>query len=742
MSTGPRRRDGSRINADSRSFVIGSRSGPVLVALGGEISIMRYRTDVASLFAMILLTACTVTPSGPNPLLTEWNTPFGVPPFDLIRDEHYLPAFRTAMVEHKAEVDAIINDPEPATFANTIEGLERSGKALGRVGNVFFAIDSAHSNDAIREVASTVAPELSAHSDDITLNADLFARVRAVYERRDELGLDPEQQWLLKETHKQFVRSGARLDDEAKERLREINSELAELSQKFGQNLLEETNDFDLHVTDRKDLGDLPDSLVAAAAEEAKRREHEDGWLFTLQRPSINPFMQYSPNREMRRKLFEAYALRGDNGNEADNRKTLARMAALRAERAGLLGYETHAHYILSDNMAETPERVRELLDKIWTPALRVSEQERADLAKMMHADGIEGDLMGWDWRYYAEKVRKARYDFDEQTLRPYFEFTAVLDGAFKVANKLFGLTFNKLEGVPVWHEEQQVYEVKEADGSHLGILYMDFFARESKRGGAWMNDLRAQSRLDGEITPIVTNNFNFPPPTEEGPSLLSYRDAETLFHEFGHALHGLFSDVTYESLSGTNVPRDFVEFPSQVMENWMGEPEVLRMFARHYETGEPIPDELIAKIQAADKFNQGFTTVEYMAASYLDLAWHSMTQPEEKEPRSFETAEMSRIGLIDAIIPRYRSTYFAHIFSGGYSAGYYGYLWSEVLDADAFEAFKETSLFDPETARKYREFILAKGGTRPGMELYESFRGRPPEIDPLLERRGLTTIK
>ncbi len=367
-----------------------------------------------------------------------------------------------------------------------------------------------------------------------------------------------------------------------------------------------------------------------------------------------------------------------------------------------------------------------------------MSKAERDALQEMMREDGITDELKGWDWRYYADKVRKKRYDFDEQALRPYLEFTAVQDGAFMVANRLFGLTFTELENMPEWHLDQQVFEVKEADGTHVGILYMDFFARESKNGGAWMNDLRAQSRLDGEVKPIVTTNFNFPPPAEDGPSLLSFTEAQTLFHEFGHALHGLLSDVTYESLSGTNVPRDFVEFPSQVMENWMGEPEVLRMFAKHYQTGEVIPDELIEKIKVAGTFNQGFLTVEYMAASYLDMAWHTLPAPDEKEPRSFEDAEMARIGLIEQIIPRYRSTYFAHIFSGGYSSGYYSYIWSEVLDADAFQAFKETSLFDRETARKYRE-LLSRGGSRPGMELYETFRGRQPTIEPLLEKRGLT---
>ncbi|KPJ95696.1 MAG: peptidase M3, partial [Gemmatimonas sp. SG8_17] len=672
-----------------------------------------------------------------NPLQGEWDTPFGVPPFDKIEDAHYLPAFRAAMTEHKAEVDAIVTDPELPDFGNTIEALERSGKALTRVSNVFFAVESAHSNDSIRAIARTVAPELSAHNDDITLNRGLYERVKAIYDQRNELDLNPEEERLLEETHKAFVRSGVNLDDEAQARLREINGELAELSQAFGQNLLKETNEFELYVADEEDVRDLPPNLVAAAAEEAVRRGHESGWSFTLARPSINPFLQYSPNRDLRRQIFMGYAMRGDNDNEADNKGILSRMAALRAERAKLMGYQTHAHYVLSDNMAETPDRVYEFLDQIWQPALRVAREERRALQEMMRQSGISDQLKGWDWRYYAEKVRQARYDLDEEAVKPYFEVNAVREGVFMVANRLFGLTFTELEDMPRWHPDQQVFEVKEADGTHVGILYMDFFTRESKQGGAWMNDLRAQSRLDGEIKPIVTTNFNFPPPTAEGPSLITFDNASTLAHEFGHALHGLLSDVTYESLSGTNVPRDFVEFPSQIMENWMGEPEVLRMYAKHYETGEPIPDGLIERVKAARQFNQGFETVEYMAASYLDMAWHTLTEPEEKDARSFETAEMTRRGLIEEIIPRYRSTYFAHIFSGGYSSGYYSYIWAEVLDADAFQAFKETSLFDQETALRYRENVLSKGGTRPGMELYEAFRGRQPAIGALLEKRG-----
>ena len=701
--------------------------------------------------AAALLVACTEAPApeaeeavepvaASNPMLEDWDTPFGVPPFDRIESEHYLPAFRAAIKMQAAEIDAITANADAPTFDNTIEALELSGSKLSRVSRVFYAVDSANSDDVTKETAKTIAPELSGHRDNILLNKALFERVLAVYEQRDTLELTPEQAHLLDETHKQFVRSGANLDDEAQARLREINAGLAELSQQFGDNVLEETNNFELLVTDRADLGDLPGSLVALAAEEARRRGHEceECWVFTLQRPSINPFLQYSPNRELRKQLFDGYAMRADNDNEFDNKAIIARMVALRAERSALMGYANHAAFVLSDNMAETPENVYGLLGQIWRPALERAKAERTDLQAMMEADGIDDRLRGWDWRYYTEKVRKAKYDLDDDALRPYFEVNAVRDGVFRLATALWGLQFEERSDLPKWHPDQQVVEVKEADGSHLAVLYMDYFSRPSKRGGAWMNALRSQSNVDGFVTPIVTNNFNFPAPTEGSPSLLSLTNAETFFHEFGHALHGMFSNVRYQSLAGTSTPRDFVEFPSQVMENWMRRPEVLRMFANHYQTGEPIPQEVIDKINASATFDQGFATVEYMAASYLDMAYHVLDSTEPVEPRGFEASAMADIGLIEEIIPRYRSGYFQHIFAGGYSSGYYSYIWSEILDADAFMAFKETDILDQETAARYREEILSKGGTRPGMELYRNFRGRDPEIGPLLEKRGL----
>ena len=673
-----------------------------------------------------------------NPLMADWETPFEVPPFELISSSDYLPAMRAGMKLHNENIDRIINSPDTPTFKSTIEAFERSDHVLNKVAQVFYAVNGANSDETTTETARIIAPEYSAHYDDILLNKDLFSRVDSVFENRDSLDLNAEQMRLLEETHKEFVNSGVGLSKSHQSRLRVINSEIASLTQAFRDNQLAETNDFELLITDVENLGGLPSSLVALAADAARQRGHEcECWLFTLQRPSINPFLQYSPSREDREYLFDGYAMRGNNGNEHDNNKTLVRTAQLRAERASILGFANHAEYVLQDRMAENTDLVYELLDQVWKPASDMAKRERADRQAMMNAEGESGNLRSGDWRYYTEKVRRANFEFDEEKLRPYFEVSAVRDGVFELSSRLFGITFERRSDLTGWHPDQQVFEVFDEDGSHLAILYMDFFARESKRGGAWMNNLREQSRIDGVVTPIVTNNFNFPAPTDSSPSLLSLTEAETLFHEFGHALHGMFSDVTYESLAGTNTPRDFVEFPSQVMENWMREPEVLRMFAKHYETGETIPDEFIEKINATATFDQGFKTIEYLAAAYLDMAYHTLSAPVDIDAQEFEETVMAKIGMIDEIIPRYRSTYFAHIFASGYSAGYYSYIWSEILDADAFQAFKETSLLSKETAARYREEILSKGGTRPGMELYENFRGRAPEIDALLIRRG-----
>lgn len=692
------------------------------------------------LAGLLFLNACDMeeNPKTQNPLLSVWNTPFGVPPFDLIKSDDYLPAIRQGIKKHNAEIKAIINNKKAPNFKNTIEALELSGATLNKVSRVFYAVKGANTDDILNKTGKTLAPELSKHWDNINLNPELFKRVDAVFQQKEKLNLSDEELRLLEETHKGFVRAGVNLSNEKQTRLRKLNSRLAILSQKFGDNLLKETNDFELYVTDPKDLGNASQSLRAVAAKEALKRGHKEGWSFTLHRPSINPFLQASPNRTLRKKIFDGYAMRGNNNNENDNRSVLEEMASIRVALAKLKGYKTHADYILSDNMAETPQAVYSFMDKLWGPALNRAKRERNALAKIMKKEGVKGTFNASDWRHYVEKLRKEKYNFDEEETRPYFEFTAVRQGVFMLAKKLFGLTFKPLNNVPKWHKDQQVFEVLEADGSHLGVIYMDFFARESKEGGAWMNALRSQSNVDKMIYPIVTTNFNFPPPTKDTPSLLSFTEAQTCFHEFGHALHGLFSKVKYQSLSGTNVPRDFVEFPSQVMENWMSEPEVLKLYAKHYKTGEVIPDEMIKRMNDANDFNEGFRTVEYMAAAYLDMAWHTLKDTTRQKSNAFEKKEMDKLGLISEIIPRYRSPYFAHIFSGGYSAGYYSYLWSAVLDADAFQAFKETgNVFDPATAKKYRH-MLSQGGTKKGMDLYKEFRGRAPKIEALIKKRGL----
>lgn len=680
-----------------------------------------------------------------NPFLVKWDTPFGVPPFDGIKLEHYGPAFDEGMKLHRKEIEAITKDAASPTFENTVEALERSGERLSRVSRVFFAMRSSMTNEDIEAIAKDVAPKLSKHRDEIRLNDSLFRRVEAVYEQRDQLGLNPEQHKLLEEQYKDFVRGGAKLAADEKGRLKEINAELSLLSLKFGENVLKENNRFELVIEDKVDLAGLPAGVVAAAAEAAAEaaadRGHEGKWVFTLHKPSMIPFLQYSEKRGLREKIYKGYINRGNHGDELDNKEILAKMAALRVERAKLLGYETHAHYVLEENMAKKPKNVYDLLDQLWKPALKRAKSEAADMQKMIDEDGGGFRLASWDWWYYAERVKKAKYDLDEEMLRPYFKLENVLDGAFELATRLFGLQFEERTDVPKYHEDVSVFEVKEADGAHVGILYVDYFPRASKRGGAWMGEFREQLKADGKnIRPVIYNVGNFSKPTADKPSLLSFEEVNTLFHEFGHALHGLLSDCTYESLAGTNVVRDFVELPSQLLENWASEPAVLKMYARHYETGNPMPDELIEKIRKARYFNQGFATTEYLAASFLDMDWHTLT---ESKPNinvlEFEDESLDKIGLIPEIISRYRSPYFRHIFAGGYSSGYYSYIWAQVLDADAFEAFEESGdLFDRKTAAAFRDNILAKGDSEDPMTLYKRFRGKEPSIEPLLERKGL----
>ena len=702
------------------------------------------KTLIFALALALAASACakkeTETPvtTTQNPFFTDWTAPFGAPPFGQIKEEHYKPAFEAGMAEEKKEVAAITANPDPPNFANTVEALERTGELLTKVGNVFFMYTSNHTNDTLQQIQQEMAPLLAKHNDDIALDPLLFARVKAVYEQRDKLTLTPEQARLLEKTYKDFVRGGAALDEAKKAELRKVNEELTVLSVKFGQNVLKEYNGFALVLDKPEDLAGLPADVAAGAAEAAKAKGMEGKWVFTLHKPSCIPFFQYSSRRDLREKLFKAFISRGDNGNEYDNKAIAAKVAALRVVRANLLGHKTHADYVLEENMAKNAAGVTKLLDQIWKPALATAKAEAKELQAMMNAEGVAGSLQPWDWWFYAEKLKKAKYDLDDETLRPYFELKAVRQGAFDVATKLWGLTFTPRTDIPVYHPEVEVFEVKEADGTHVGLLYSDYFPRASKRGGAWSGSIREQGVRDGKkITPINYNVGNFTKPTAEKPSLLTFEEVSTLFHEFGHALHDLLSNVTYVSLSGTNVPRDFVELGSQVMENWAGDSTVIKSYAKHYQTGAPIPDELIAKIKKAEFFNQGFVTVEYMSACYLDIAWHTLTGASEENAVAYENAALKKIGMIPEIIVRYRTPYFQHIFSSGYSAGYYSYIWSEVLDKDAFEAFKETSLFDQETARRFRETIYAKGGSDDPMNLYKAFRGREPKVEPLLRARG-----
>jgi len=684
-------------------------------------------------------------PAADNPFFGEYDTPFGVPAFDKIKPEHFEPAFEEGMKRHQAEITAITKQTAAPTFANTIEAMEASGELLSRVSTVFFNLNSANTSEAIQKIAQTIAPKLAKHNDDISLDPALFQRVKAVYDQRTKLKLTGDQQRLLEKMYKNFVRSGAALSPEKQERLRKINGELSVLTLKFGQNVLAENNAYTLVIDKQEDLSGLPASVVAAAAEEAKKRNLSGAgssgkWVFTLQNPSIMPFLQYADNRALREQLFKAYLERGNHNDERDNKKIMADMVALRAEKARLLGYENHAAYVLEESMATTPAKVRELLDRLWTATVPVTKQEAAELQSVMDRAGKNEKLAGWDWRYYAEKLRKEKYALDEQELRPYLSLDNVREGIFTLCNRLYGLRFEKLTNIPTYHDEVVTYEVKEADGRHVGILYMDFFPRASKRGGAWMTSYRRQEVKNGKkVTPVVSIVCNFSKPSGNTPALLNLEETSTFFHEFGHALHGLLSNVRYGSQSGTAVPRDFVELPSQIMENWAEEPEMLKLYAKHYQTGEVIPDALIEKVKKSSLFNQGFATTEYLAASLLDMEYHTLAPGQApKDVLAFEKQSMDKIGLIDQIPPRYRSTYFQHIFAGGYSAGYYSYIWSAVLDADAFEVFKQKGLFDQKSALSFRKNILEKGGTDEPMKLYQNFRGAEPDIRPLLRRRGL----
>ncbi|RPI06597.1 MAG: M3 family peptidase [Ignavibacteriae bacterium] len=666
---------------------------------------------------------------GINPFFGEYQTPFQTPPFDLIRTEHYMPAFLEGMNREMKEVDAIVNNPQPPDFKNTIEAFARTGALLEKVDNVFSAVRGANNNDELQKIAVAVSPLESKHSDDINMNEKLFLRVKSIYDGREKLGLNTEQLRLLENTYKGFIRGGANLSSEQKERFRKINEELSMLSLKFNDNVLKETNNFKMVVEKKEDLAGLPQSSIDAAAELDGR------WVFTTQKPSMLPFLTFAANRSLREKLYTGYIKRGDNNNEYDNKKIISRIAALRVERSNLLGYKTFADYRLEINMAKTPQAVYDLLRNVWDPAVKVAKKERDDMQSIIDKEGGTFKLASWDWWYYSEKVRKERYDLDENELRPYFQMENVRKGAFDVAHKLYGLQFVERNDIPKYMDEVSVFEVKRSDGSHLGIFYSDYFPRSGKRAGAWCSSFRRQKYVGGKnVTPLIYNVGNFSRPAGDQPALLSLDEVETLFHEFGHALQGLLSNVTYPGLP---IARDFVELPSQIMEHWAMEPEVLRTYAFHYKTGDVIPQSLIDKITNSAKFNQGFATVEYLAASFLDMDWHMLTDTGSVDAVAFENQSMGKIGLMPEIVSRYRSMYFSHII-GGYAAGYYSYLWAEVLDSDAFEAFKEKGIFDQATAQSFMKNILERGGSDDPMTLYVKFRGKQPTIEPLLKKRGL----
>jgi len=672
-----------------------------------------------------------------NPLLSDWNTPFQTPPFNEIKNEHFLPAIQEGMKAEIAEVDAIVNNPEEPTFKNTIVALEKSGKLLSKVNRVFGCLNGANTNDELQAISKETAPLLAKHNDDINLNAKLFNRIKQIYENKENLNFNSEENTLLENYYQNFVRSGADLNEEDKAKLRKINEELSNLYVTFRKNHLNQTNAICLIIEKEDDLTGLTDEVIQAAAETAKNRDMEGKWVFTLQKPSFIPFLQYSQKRDLREKVFKAYINRGNNNDEFDNKNLISRIASLRVQRANLLGYKTHADYVLERNMAKNPDNVYKFLNELWEPALKRSKMEAADMQAIIDKEGENFKLKAWDWWYYAEKVKKEKYALDESMLRPYFKMENVRKGAFDVAEKLYGIKFIPRDDIQVYHDDVEVFEVQEADGKHIGIFYSDYFPRDGKRSGAWSSSFRSQSNIDNDyIHPLVYNVGNFAKPTADKPSLMSIDETLTLFHELGHALNSLFGNTNYSGSRRT--PRDFVELPSQIMENWAMDPSVLKTYALRYETGEPIPESLINKLENSKLFNQGFETVEYLAASFLDMDWHMLTDTTEVDAAEFEQKSLSKIGLIPEIESRYQSTNFSHIFSsGGYSSGYYSYIWAEVLDADAYKAFEEAGLFNGDLADSFRKNVLAIG-SNDMMTQYVKFRGAEPDLSALLERRGL----
>jgi peptidyl-dipeptidase Dcp len=677
--------------------------------------------------------------AGENPLLKPWQTPFETPPFSEIEPQHFLPAFEQAFVDHAAEITAITHDPSLPDFANTITALERSGKLLSRVSAVFYDLVSAHSNPAILEIDTEVSLRMARHWNPIMMNAVLFGRIAMLHEKRATLGLTGEQLRLLERTYTNFHRAGAGLDEAAKKRRAEINERLAQLGTSFSHHLLGDEQEWFMELGE-DDRAGLPDAFVASAKAAAEERGMAGKAIVTLSRSSVEPFLKSSSRRDLREKVYRAFTARGDNGNANDNNATIVEILALREEAAKIMGFPTYAAYRLEDSMAKTPEAVRGLLERVWKPARARALADRDALQELIAEEGGNFTLAPWDWRYYAEILRQRRANFDEAAIKPYLVLDHMIEAAFDCATRLFGVTFSELKDVPVWHPDVRVWEVKGPDGKHKALFYGDYFARPSKRSGAWMTSLRDQQKLDGEIAPLIINVCNFAKGADGQPSLLSPDDARTLFHEFGHGLHGMLSNVTYPSLSGTSVFTDFVELPSQLYEHWQEQPQVLRQFAKHYETGEPLPDDLLQRFLAARKFNQGFATVEFVSSALIDLEFHTQPASASRDIGAFEKAELEKIGMPAEIALRHRPTQFGHIFSGDhYASGYYSYMWSEVMDADAFGAFEEAGdIFDPATAKRLHDDIYSSGGSREPEEAYVAFRGREPEADALLRRRGL----
>ena len=694
---------------------------------------MTIKKTVFILTTCFMMYSCA-TSTDSNPFFSEFKTEFGAPPFDKIKIEHYEPAFKKGIEEQNQNIQAIIDNKQEPDFENTIVALDNSDPILSRVSAIFFNMTDAETTDELTQLSIKIAPVLSEHNDNIYLNQALFKKVNAVYQKKETAKLTTEQSRLLDETYKSFVRSGANLDNQKQARLREINKELSTLGITFSNNILNENNSFKLVVDKKEDLAGLPDWFCESAAQEAKADGKEGKWLFTLHNASRLPFLQYAENRALREKMYKAYINRGNNNDKNDNKKIITQIVSLRLEKAQLLGFDCYSNFVLDNTMAKNSETVMAFLNNLWQYSLPKAKEEAAELQKLMDKEGKNEKLEAWDWWYYTEKLRKEKYNLDEEKTKPYFKLENVRQGAFDVAHKLYGITLTPLKNIPVYHPDVEVFEVKDADGSHLGVFYVDYFPRPGKSGGAWMSNYREQH---GNIRPLVCNVGSFTKPVGDTPSLLTLDEVETLFHEFGHGLHGLLTKCNYAGISGTNVVRDFVELPSQIMEHWATEPEVLKMYAKHYKTGESMPDSLINKLLKQKTFNQGFMTTELLAAAILDMNLHNLKDVKGLDVVAYEKEAMNKLGLITEIAPRYRTTYFNHII-GGYAAGYYSYLWANVLDSDAFEAFKEHGIFDQKTASLFRSNVLEKGNSEDPMTLYKNFRGAEPKLDAMLKNRGM----